>query len=443
MGLATREHGVTRIAKAHSHKTGVMILVAICHLVSATPGQAAGSSEASWQVGYRGTGYAFQSQDAQRTTTDRFQQFHVLSGSASRLAGGWLTFRGSGRFMDDQITDRVGYEQAKWYTGLVEARLGRVWKAQVGRQFVQAGVASVTLDGARINFQPDRSWNVTAWGGAKAPVTNAFEFGKLDQDAAVGGQVNFSPNRRWRLGISAAYRERLGQVAARPVGAEFMIAAVKKTRIFGRAAYDLEQDLWSRVQAQAQWRSTGNSSVVDVQYIDRYPTVDAASWFSRFMNLSRIRLARAAVRREWPSRFGGELEYLGSFVSTRTSSRLGAAVLVPGGRVGYSVRLGDAGEENRLYGEYGHSITHWLWLGAEATVLTYALLQDAPADQERELTTLVARARLDLRPGLRVVAEVQSLSNPQFDEDVRFLMGLDVSMARGNSRFGLDRGGWF
>jgi hypothetical protein len=433
---------VTRPAKSHPQTAWVLVLVAFCHLLFAAGGLAADPPSSSWQVGYKGTGYAFQSQDRGGTTTDRFQQFHALSGSVTGIAGGWLTFRGSGRFANDQLTDRVGYEQAKWYTGLAEARIGRAWKARVGRQLVQAGVTSLTLDGAEVAFQPDRSWNLAAWGGAKAPVYHTFDFGDFDQNAALGGRIAYRPNPSWRLGISTAYRESQGKVAARPVGAEVMTGAVTNTRIFGRVAYDLAQDLWARVQAQAQWRSSASSPVVDLQYIDRYPTVDAASWFSRFMNLKRIRLARASVRYELPSRFGGEFEYLGSFVGTRTSSRLGLAALVPGGRVGYSLRLGDAGEENRFYGELGYGVTRWLWLGAEAAVMTYALMQDAPADQERDLTTLAARARLTLRPGLRVLAEVQSLNNPLFDEDVRFLVGLDVSMARGNSRFGLDRGGW-
>ena len=421
---------------------GALALLALCHLMSATCSFATDSPSSSWQVGYKGTGYAFQTLDPAGITTDRFQQFHFLSGSAMGIAGGWLTVKGSGRFANDQVTDHVGYEQAKWYTGLCEARIGTAWKARLGRQLVQAGVTSLTLDGAKVNFRPGRSWNLTGWGGAKAPPTLAFDLGKFDQDAALGGRASYRPNPSWRLGISIAYRERLGTVAARPVGAEIMTGAVSHTRIIGRVAYDLAQDRWSRVQAQAQWRTSASSPVVDLQYIDRYPTVDAASWFSRFMDLKRIRLARASVRHELPSRFGGELEYLGSFVGTRTSSRMGLAVLVPGGRMGYSLRLGDAGEENRFYGELGYSVTGWLWLGAEAAVLTYALLQDAPADQERDLTTLAARARLDLRPGLRVLAEVQSLNNPLYDQDVRFLVGLDVSMARGNSRFGLDRGGW-
>jgi hypothetical protein len=41
-----------------------------------------------------------------------------------------------------------------------------------------------------------------------------------------------------------------------------------------------------------------------------------------------------------------------------------------------------------------------------------------------------------------VTLEVQSLDNPGYSEDVRVLAGLDLTMGRGASRFGLDRGGW-
>jgi hypothetical protein len=41
-----------------------------------------------------------------------------------------------------------------------------------------------------------------------------------------------------------------------------------------------------------------------------------------------------------------------------------------------------------------------------------------------------------------VTAEVQSLENPLFSEDVRFLFGLDLFAGGGASRFGLGTGGW-
>ncbi len=47
-----------------------------------------------------------------------------------------------------------------------------------------------------------------------------------------------------------------------------------------------------------------------------------------------------------------------------------------------------------------------------------------------------------LRSGLNLTAEVQSLDTPEYDKDVRLLVGVDLAMGRGVSRFGLDRGGW-
>lgn len=425
-----------RLAGQQSLVAAVLSAVLFCHL----PAHA--EPLPSWQVTYKATGYSFQTVNSSGNTKDHYHHFQSLSGSASGLAGGKLTFRGSGRFAGDQLADVNPAEQGKFYSGLAEMRFTPRFKAMVGRQFVTAGVTNLTLDGAQVNYRPNSRWNLSGWAGAKAPTTLAFELGDFGQDTAFGARAAFVPSRNWRLAVSAAQRERGGQIAARPVGAELMTRAIKNTRAFGRVSYDTEQDRMARLQAQAQWRRSANAPVVDLQYIDRYPTIDAASWFSRFTDLKRIRLARASVRHELPSRFGGEFEYLGSFVGERTSSRLGLAALVPGGRIGYSVRLGDAGEENRLYGEFGHGVTPWLWLGGEATVLTYALMSDAPTDQDRDLTALVARARIDLRPGLRVLAEVQSLANPEYDHDVRFLLGLDVSMARGSSRLGLDRGGW-
>ena len=396
---------------------------------------------ASWSLGLRSTGYVYQTQDTAGNTTDQFQSYNVVSGTASGLVNGRLTFRGSGRFANDLPWDQPGFETSRLYTGHLEALLHPRVRARLGRQLVQSGVASLTLDGAWLSYRRGRSLDVTAWGGARAPVGHGFDFGNLDDSAAAGGRVALRPHRKWRVAASGAYRERWGRVAERPLGLELNTNAVRNTRIFARAAYDLEGDRWSRLQAQAQWRPTG-LPVTTFQYIDRYPSIDAASWFARFTDVKRIRVARATMRYAAPSRFGGELEYLGSFVDVRTSSRVGLAALVPGGRIGYSVRLGDAGEENRFYGELGGHVRPWLQLDAYASVLTYALMQDAPADQERELTTLSARARIDLRPGLRLTAEVQSLDNPLFSKDVRLLLGLDLAMARGTSRTGLDRGGW-
>lgn len=445
----TRYDGSTPTRPESTH-SGAFCLAAALLLLAATAVPAAEVTlvqpkppQASWSVGLRSTGYAYQYEDEAGNTDDRFENYNVISGSASGLAGGWLTFQGAGRFANDQTYARPGFETSRFYNGYFEARITPLLKARVGRMFLQSGVASLTLDGAWLSYRRGRALEVSAWGGSRAPNGLAFDFDSIDQSGAAGARVAWKPGRTWRLAASGAYRERWGRVAGRPLGAEIATTAVRNTRIFGRVAYDLETEQWAKIQLQARWSPRTQVPEVVFQYIDRTPSIDAASWFSRFTDLKRIRLARAAIRYQAPSRFGGEIEYLGSFIDTRTTSRLGLALLAPYTRLGYSFRMGDAGEENRFYGEVGGNVLHWLWLDAHATVMTYALMQDAPADQERDLTTLAARARVDLRQGFRVIAEVQSLNDPVFSKDVRFLLGIDLSMARGTSRYGLDRGRWF
>ena len=53
---------------------------------------------------------------------------------------------------------------------------------------------------------------------------------------------------------------------------------------------------------------------------------------------------------------------------------------------------------------------------------------------------LAGRVRWDVGTGWQLRAEVQSLANTIYDQDVRFLVGLDVFGAAGSSRYGLGTG---
>lgn len=420
-----------------------MILgLALTASMAAAQDEASAAPPPSWQLGLRSTGYFYQTEDLQGATADRSLSYQTFSGTASGLAGGKLVFRGAGRLVNGLAHDETGVEKSRLFSGHLEARLNPGLKARLGRQFVTSGVGGLTLDGAYLNWRRSAALEATAWGGARAPYGQGFELGDTDQDAALGARIALRANRKWRLAVSTAYREHYGRVAERPLGLEVRSAALKGAQVLGRAAYDLQQERWARIQLQARWRRSATAPTLTLQLLDRHPGIDAASWFSRFSGLERIRVLRAAVRHTVTSGFGGEVEYLGSYVGARSSSRLGLAALFPVGRLGYSVRMGDAGEESGLYGEIAYRLNSWLEADAQAAVLTYALLEDAPADQERDLVTLTARIKATLRPGCRVIAQVQSLDNPDYDQDVRFLLGLDLSMAHGASNYGLGPGGW-
>jgi hypothetical protein len=375
-------------------------------------------------------------------TLDRFGAYQEFDGALAGLAHGWLALRCSGRFADDLSLKARTTERSRLYAGHLEARPCAHLTARFGRQFVQEGPTGLTLDGLWLSARPDPCWEVRLWGGARAPLDRAFEFGRVTDEAAWGARVSTRMHGGLRLGASCAYRERDGRVAARPIGFEGQLATIPYlpgVRATGRAAYDLERDEWNRAEALAQWRPGHGLPVVAAQVIDRRPSVDAASYFARFLEDQEwIRVGRASVRYDHANGFGAEAEWIGSFVDDRTSTRVGGSLRMPYGRIGYSARLGDAGEESRWFGDLEYAVLPWIRLEAGATLLTYALLEDAPESAERDLTTAYGRARLQPREGVGVVLEIQNVTNPDTDHDVRFLAGLDLTSGYGASRFGLQ-----
>jgi hypothetical protein len=394
-----------------------------------------------WWLNLRTTGYAYQTFDPAGATVDRLEGYQHVSGAVSGLVSDRLTLRFSARFADDLRYDADGFKTARLHAAQLAYRLSPRLRLTAGRQFIQEGVAALTLDGARLEYRPGRSWRATVWGGGRAPYDFGYHPGCSRKDTSVGARLETTAGRALRLGLSTAYRERGNVVAERPVGLDAAATVSDGFRCAGRAAYDLELDTWRRLEGQAVWRATPCLPEVTLQLLDRRPSVDAASWFARFVDADRIRMARLVVRHEVRDGVGGEVEYLGTFVDDRTSTRLGLAALLPCGRIGWSVRTGAAGEESGLYGELFRQLNPWLWVEGSAAYLSYSFWADDPLEGQHEVTTLAGRLRADLKPGLRLTAEIQRLETPEQAHDVRLLLGVNLSAAGGASHFGLTDGG--
>jgi len=402
----------------------------------------AAAAPPSWWFRSRTTGYLFEVDDPSGASLDRFGAYQDFDGSISGLGSGRFALRASGRFADDLYLIEKVNERSRLYSASLETRFSRRAVLRAGRQFIQEGPTGLTLDGLHLTVRPRPKWELRTWGGGRAPFTREFSIGDWADDAAWGARVGFLPSRAYRVVASWSYRERDGRVASRPFGMEVALAAPMRVWLRGRAAYDTAHEAWERADLFAQWSACRTAPVVSFEFVDRRPAVDAASYFSRFVVAERSRLARGAVRYEHASRYGAEAEYLGSFIDDRTATRLGGAVLVPIGRVGYSARIGDAGEESRWFGEVVYRAAQWLSIEGGATLATYALFEDAPDADERDVTTAYGRLRAYPRHGLGVTFEVQSLDNPEVSEDFRVLAGIDLTAARGPGLVGLDKEGW-
>jgi len=426
---------------------GGPIVAALCVVLAGAPAlaqDAAPSAAAapSWWLRSRTTGYLFEVEDPSGASLDRFGAYQDFDGAVAGLARGRVALRASGRVADDLYLREKVTQQGRLYSGHIETRFSRHVVLRAGRQFVQEGPTGLTLDGLHLAMRPRAKWEVRAWGGGRAPFSREFSIGDWSDDAAWGARAGYVPSRAFRAVASWSYLERGGRVASRPFGLEAALAAPMRLWMRGRVAYDTAHEAWERADVFAQWSASRTAPVVAFEFVDRRPAVDAASYFSRFAVAERTRLARGTVRYEHASEFGAEAEYVGSFVDDRTSTRIGGALLAPIGRVGYSARIGDAGEESRWFGDLVIRATRWLSIEGGATLATYALFEDAPDADERDVTTAFGRVRAFPRHGMGVTLEVQSLDNPEVSEDIRVLAGIDLTAARGPGRVGLDKEGW-
>ncbi|MCA9726716.1 MAG: hypothetical protein KC729_03470 [Candidatus Eisenbacteria bacterium] len=396
-----------------------------------------------WSVRLRTSAYAFQSYD-QGAELDRLGGYQHFDGYLGGLAHGKLAFRVGGRFADDLYLKERVHQRERLHVGFAEGRLGAASRVRLGRQFMQEGPNSLRLDGLWFDLRPMRRWQLHGWAGAQSPASLAYEAGSLGDDAALGVRITGQPVSLMRVALSWAYREDGGAVAARPLGLELNTHPMPCLRAIAQGSYDLSEEMWDRVTAQGQILGGEHAPTITLQYLDRRPRIESSSYFARFLDdVERIRIGRASARYETPRGIGGEIEYFGSYVEDRTSARIGAAIVVPYVRVGYSTRVGDNGEEGRWYGDAHVEPLRWLTLQGGAAISTYALMEDAPEAEERDLTTAFGRIRAELRPGMALTAEVQSLEDPLFSKDVRFLAGLDLFAGGGRTRYGLGTGGWW
>ncbi len=427
------------------HRVGRLFLPAVLSLLVPVVSRADAppANDLSWWLRLRSTGYAFQTVDPSNSGTDRFGAYQGVEGGVRGLARGRVTLRVSGRLADDfRLSERIT-DRARLYSAYIDAALPGHTRARLGRQFVQQEATGLTLDGLFLGVRKGRRWEGSIWGGVRAPLITEYRdrTGDFGEDPAVGIRLVARGGRGARIALGYAYRERDGIVSSRPIGAGVWWTPLKSVRATGRAAYDLAREVWDRAEFRVRWKPVRTGIALAAQYVDRSNRADAASWFSRFTGVERSRLGRVTARYDRKDRFGGEIEYSGAFVGERTSTRLGGALIVPGGRVGYSARLGDAGEESSVYGDFSIDPLRWLRLAGGARISTYALFEDAPSDEERDLTTAWARVRLVPARGSALTVEAQRVENPAYSEDYRFLVGLDLTAGGGDLPSGWNRRG--
>ncbi|MCB1184718.1 hypothetical protein KDM41_14920, partial [bacterium] len=174
-------------------KAPCVILAAALTLLPTAPPARAADAPTSWQVHFRSTSYGLHTQDtAGGDEESHLLTYQTLSGGVQRLGADWLDLSGTWRYAGgDAPAAHLMPNEQRLYGALAEARVAPDLTVRAGRRFLQAGVASLFLDGASVDWRGGRTWQATAWGGGAAP-QRLERMADFDQDAAAGAQI------RWR-----------------------------------------------------------------------------------------------------------------------------------------------------------------------------------------------------------------------------------------------------
>ncbi len=401
--------------------------------------------EDTWFVRSRTQGYSFQTVDPGETTKteDHFEFYQHFDGAWNGMGNGKWDIRFTTRFANDLAVGYEAIQPDRLHSFYVQYRFARGTRARLGRMFVQDGPASYTMDGLHLAWKPTHRLEFRGWGGSRSPYGLAYEIGKVEDQGTIGARAIASVTRWMKLSLGWAYLDRNSYVQWQKIGGEAQLQPTRSLRMILRAHYEMESESWDKVEIVGRYQPTPQWPTFGFQFLDRRQSVDVNTYWARFLPyLERVQLGRISARYVNERNWGAELEYFGSFSKELGQNRIGLLAHFPYGQLGYSARLGDAGEESRWIGDLRYVLGGWWDLRAGAMLSTYALFKDAPANEERDLVTLYLRSIMHLRRGFNLHLEVQSLENPQYQEDVRFLIGIDLALSGGSSRLGLGKGAW-
>jgi hypothetical protein len=292
---------------------------------------------------------------------------------------------------------------------------------RLGRQFISAGLGGFTVDGGRIDLTYQNSVILTGFAGA-APGPSFHEYdvvGQWDDRNAFGGRLQFAGIKGFRLATSYQQRNKNDETDTQLAGADFAVNSGPFTER-GRFDYDFINDRLKMVVLRTGARFQQRHSL-DFEYLYRRPTFAASDlfWVFRSEPFHQVRLS--PVYRINQDLFAqGSLSY--TILDEEQNTRISAGASYKGQSAGFVFSNGYGGIRLGAYGYLFRDLRQDLQLYIAGNLFNYKL------DTEEEDTTpsvsTAVGARFDIIRGLNSRAELQFLSNRDFEYDTKFYVRL-------------------
>ncbi|MFN0158401.1 MAG: hypothetical protein ACKVRP_10065 [Bacteroidota bacterium] len=340
----------------------------------------------------------------------------------------------------DELPDyRLYYGYAQW------KNIADVADLSFGRVPFFVGVGSGTIDGAltRLNFM-DKSVRLTLYGGANTPLDMTIkEWGPLNKNFTVGGQILMTALDEWRFGLSYMnrQRERPGYWALRadslfnPTTLYVDPNQTKEQYASGdisyslpnigfRVRYDYNIDYEKTQRGQVGVRYYPSDEwIVSAEYLHRAPRLFSNSFFAVFNAHTTDEMEGGVDYIVMPSVRtyvrGAYVQYSGD-----NSFRYTVGVANDYASASYRGSTGYAGELSTISLQGSYPLCERMFIPTAGVSFTSYKLNVADNTEN----TLAATLGLIARPLQMLSIDVQGqwLKNKVYENDVRLYVGLNI-----------------
>lgn len=343
-----------------------------------------------------------------------FQSFRLNLEQKNETGG--LGFHTFFRVSDDLNHDYASDPNGRLYNGYLKWERNAT-SVSVGRQWLHAGPASMTLDGIKVTQSWDKGFDLTGFVGTETPFTRRFELNGWDETTSGGVYLRNSAFDKVSFGAGYQQKDRHGELAFREIGLDGTLDLPHGIDLLGRMDLNLLDDNVQRAVLRSRFRTGGRWGFMG-EYRHYKPRLFDRSYFRRFDLKGNDQFRGGATFHLRPN-VTLNAGYTGIFFDGDSDSYLTLGGACPWGSVVWYRGTGTGGDQDGITVS-GSYILREVWeLFADIDYSLYRWYEDT--DRMYDFSSVFG---LNWRPSRRMAAglEFQNLNNDILSKDFRVLL---------------------
>ncbi|MEE8417189.1 MAG: hypothetical protein V3S06_00855 [candidate division Zixibacteria bacterium] len=295
---------------------------------------------------------------------------------------------------------------------------------RAGRQFVYEGLSSLTLDGIRLKLSFKRWFSIAGFVGT-TPGPSFFSYDEINEwkdSNAWGGRLQIGAISNLKLNFSYLEKGFQDNLDSRLAGFD---ARFQRDRFSTelRLDYDMLFERTKLFSIRPRYKLIAGHSV-RLEYTYRKPSFGQSNIFSVFKSRPYHQVRLNPAYRISPAVYAlGSISYTKYNDDNQLNIRLGTSY--KGQSAGVVFADGYGGARLGVYGFINRQMNSHTVLYARADMYTYKLDSDQESSNSSISTTL--GGKYEIFAGLDAKAEMQILSNIQYEYDTRFYIKVAYS----------------